>query len=378
MPLPSSHRSWLQRIAWGYLFCSLAITALGLPFLYSAATKADFSKQIQWLVIGIALFVIVSSINYRRYMDYVWLFYLGVIGLLVLVLRLPAIRGVNRAIQLPGFNIQLQPAELLKVALILVLADYLSKHPNIDSFKGFLLPLTIAGVPIVLILMQPDLGTVMTLPALVCALLFLSGASLWRMASLGIAACAAVIPLWTYVLHDYQKGRVLAWINPELYAKSTALHMIRGLTAIAHGGFYGQGLGNGVLTELDMLPEKHNDFIFGVIAEEGGLIAAGGLIFLFLLLTVQGFIIAYKAANPTGRLIAAGVSAMIGGQALINIGVVTGLLPTTGITLPLVSYGGSSLAATFVMLGLVMSVYSEERNPKPWEMTLDERKQREV
>jgi cell division protein FtsW len=157
-------------------------------------------------------------------------------------------------------------------------------------------------------------------------------------------------------MHTYQKSRIYAFLTPELYESAESYQMLMSLTAIGSGGIGGQGLGNGVITELDLLPEKHNDFIFGVIAEEGGLAAAGSLILLFLLLTLVGLHVAGQAGSKTGRLAAVGVSALLGWQALLNVYVVTGLFPTTGVTLPLVSYGGSSLVVSCAMVGLLLNI----------------------
>ena len=364
-PLPSARRPWWLRVHWLQLAIVLALAGLGLPFLRSAASEGEYRRQLLWMTIGLLGFSVMSCVDYRFWLRRAYAVYAVSVGLLLFVLRFSApIKGGGRWIPLWGFNVQ--PSEIFKLALVLTLARYLSWRGPIRSLAGLAIPFALMAAPAVLIQRQPDLGTALTLPPTLLAMLFVAGASSWRIALAGTAGLAAAIPLWwEYGMVDYQKRRVLAWLDPEGHANSAAFHLIMGLTAISQGGLYGRGLGNGTLNELDLLPEKHNDFIFGVVAEEGGLLAAGAMTALFLLLVLGSLSIAAAAVDEAGRLLAVGVATLVGGQALMNIGVATGLLPTTGVTLPLISYGGSSLLMTLAMLGLVMNVAARENNPGP-------------
>lgn len=342
------------KLDWVFLAAALAIIGLGLPFLHSCTNALYFNRQLVWLAVGLAAMFFFLMVDFRLWIAKAYWLYAGSVALLILVLFAPPINNARSYLRLG--SVGMQPSELFKLALILALAHHLGKRENQHLLQGLIIPALLTLAPLFLILQQPDLGTSLTIPPILFAMLWASGARPLHLGGAVVIGLASLWALWEYGMRPYQKIRVYAFLQPELYESAGAYQMLMSLTAIGSGGISGQGLGNGVITDLDLLPEKHNDFIFGVIAEEGGLAAAGSMILLFLVLTLIGLHIGGNAASKSGRLVAVGVSVVLGWQALLNIFVVTGLFPTTGVTLPLVSYGGSSLVVSCAMIGLVLNV----------------------
>ncbi len=344
---------WL-RMEWAFLLVGLGIIGLGLPFLKSSATPADFTKQVVWLAVGLAALLFFAMVDYHFWIKWAYWIYAGAVGLLLVVLFSPAINNAHSYLRIGPVG--MQPSELFKLALILSLARHLGKRENQHLLQGLVIPFALTLGPMFLILKQPDLGTALTIPPILFTTLWASGARFTHLFSAILLGLASIYPMWRYGMKPYQKARIYAFFDPERYESSEAYQLLMSLTAIGSGGVSGLGLGNGVITDLNLLPEKHNDFIFGVIAEEGGFVVSATLIALFLLFTIIGLHIAWAASDRFGRLLATGVAVIIGWQAALNIYVVTGLFPTTGVTLPLVSYGGSSLVVSCSMIGLVLNV----------------------
>lgn len=337
-----------------------AIVAIGLYYLASI-DPAYFRRQLLWAGVGGAGLFAVLCVDYRLLLAKAYQVYAGAFLLLMVVLLQPEVRGARSWINFKFFAVQ--PSEIMKLALILALAAYLGKRDNQWTVRGLIMPFLLLFLPLGLILKQPDLGTGILLPPILFAMLYASGARLLHLGLIAAAGALSAVPMWMFVLKEYQKNRVRAFIDPELYSAREAWQLIQSLIAIGGGGVSGRGWGEGTQNALGLLPDRHTDFIFGIIAEEGGLRTAGTVLGLYLLLVVGGLHIARVCRDPGGKLIAVGVSALIGFQALINIGVVTAVLPTTGITLPLVSYGGSSLVITFAMVGLLLNVGLSNRVP---------------
>ncbi len=342
------------RVDWLFLIGVLAVIGLGLPFLRSSATPGDFMRQIVWLCIGFAALIFFALADYHFWIKYAYWIYAFSVGLLIVVLRAPAINNAHSYLRVGPVG--MQPSELFKLALIMALARHLGKRENQHMLHGLIIPFILTLAPLFLILLQPDLGTALTIPPILFATLWVSGARFSHLFSAVVLGLASLWPMWQYGMRPYQKVRIYAFFDPEKYESGEAYQLLMSLTAIGSGGLAGMGLGNGVITDLNLLPEKHNDFIFGVIAEEGGFAAAGSMILLYLLLSLIGLHIANNAVDRFGRLLAAGVAVIIGWQAILNIYVVTGLFPTTGVTLPLVSYGGSSVVVTCAMAGMMLNV----------------------
>ncbi len=342
------------RVDWLFLVVALAIIGLGLPFLRSSATPSDFIKQLVWLGLGLAAMVLFAVVDFHFWIKWAYWIYAGAAALLVAVLFAPAINNAHSYLRIGPVG--MQPSELFKLALILALAHHLGKRENQHMLHGLIIPFALTLTPTFLILKQPDLGTALTIPPILFAMLWASGARFSHLAGAVAMGLASLWPMWNYGMKPYQKARIYAFFDPERYESAEAYQLLMSLTAIGSGGVAGLGLGNGVITDLNLLPEKHNDFIFGVIAEEGGFAVSATMVLLFLLFALIGLHIAWTASDRFGRMVATGVAVIVGWQAILNVYVVTGLFPTTGVTLPLVSYGGSSMVVTCAMVGIVLNV----------------------
>lgn len=347
-------RPWYWRADWLPLLAMAGIVGLGLPYLRSAAGDAEFTRQLQWLGVGALVLAVTAAVDYRLWLRVAWPLYGMAVALLAFVLTQAPTKGARSWIKLGAFNIQ--PTEAFKFALILVVARVLSRTDRPHTAGGLLLPFALTLAPMAMILQQPDLGSALTLWAPLFAMVFASGARAKHLAAVMGAGLVSVIPLWQFGMKEYQKDRVRAFWDPVHSGLNEAFQAKMSLLAIGAGGLMGRGLHQGTLNTLNMLPERHNDFIFAVIAEEGGLMRAGALLGLYALFALSGFRIATHTPEPGGRLLAVGVAVMVAGQAFLNVAVVTVLLPTTGITLPWVSYGGSSLVATTAMAGVLFNV----------------------
>ena len=346
-----SDRGW--KIDWVVVISTAIVVGIGLYYLKSA-DEEYYYKQLNWLLVSILALATGFVIDFRLLIRHSLAIYIGVFLFLVGVLFTSPINGARSWIRLPGFN--MQPSELMKIALILLLAKILSSHEKQATVRGLIMPFIVTIIPLGLILKQPDLGTGMLFPPLLVVMVFSSGARILHLVVVGFAGLCGAAPMWLFIMKEYQKNRIRAFLNPELYSAREAWQLIQSLIAIGSGGISGMGWGQGSQTSLDLLSEKHTDFIFGVIAEEGGFYVATGLLIAYLVLVLGGLHIARHASDPSGKLLAVGISTIIGVQVLENVGVVTASLPTTGITLPLISYGGSSMIVTFFMIGLLLGV----------------------
>ncbi len=346
-----SDRGW--RIDWVVCFATAIVVSIGLYYLKSA-DESFYDKQLLWLGVSIAALAGGFLIDYKVLIRHAFVLYCITFFLLIMVLFSAPINGARSWIRLPGFN--MQPSELMKVSLILLLAKILSSHENQATVRGMILPFLVTLIPLGLILKQPDLGTGMLFPPLLILMVFASGARILHLAVVCIGGICGAFPMWFFLMKEYQKNRIRAFLNPELYSAREAWQLIQSLIAIGSGGLYGMGWGQGSQTSLDLLSEKHTDFIFGVIAEEGGFYVAAVLLAAYLLLILGGLHISRYTREPAGKLVAVGISVIIGAQVLENVGVVTASLPTTGITLPLISYGGSSMVVTFFMIGMLLGI----------------------
>lgn len=343
----------ITHVDWLLVLAVTAIVGLGGTYLASASPTA-FAAQLRWFAVGGAALLLTALIGYQRLLQHAYAIYATVLGLLVLVLFMRPHRGAHSWIDLPGFSVQ--PSELAKIALVLVLARHLMYKENQARLRGLLTPVALTLIPVALILKQPDLGTAMTLMPMLFIVLFASGARPGHLAAAAGCGLAAVVPMWLFLLKAYQKARIYAFLDPIRYEAHEAYQLIMSTIAIGSGSWTGMGWGRGSVNTLGLLPDRHTDFIFVVIAEEGGLMRAGLLILLYAVLIFCGFSAALSTREPGGRLVATGATGLLGAQAALNLGVVEALLPTTGITLPLVSYGGSSMVATLVLVGLILSV----------------------
>jgi rod shape determining protein RodA len=285
--------------------------------------------------------------------------YVVCLGLLLAVLLFGVgAKGAQRWIALPGFRFQ--PSEIVKLVLPLMIACYLANRPLPPSLRHILISLVLIFVPVVMIMKQPDLGTSLLIAASGIFVLLLSGIY-WRYIFGALAVAAAGLPGLWMVMKDYQKQRVLTFLDPESDPLGSGWNIIQSKAAIGSGGIDGKGWMQGTQSQLDFLPESHTDFIIAVLAEEMGMIGVLFLLAIYLLIIGRGLIIAVRAQDSFGRLVAGSVTLTFFVYIFVNIGMVSGLLPVVGVPLPLVSYGGTSIVTLMAGFGLLMSVQAHRQ-----------------
>jgi rod shape determining protein RodA len=348
---------------WPLFIAAALLAIIGVINLYSATsvTRASlqdiYIQQVYWLVVGGILSTFVATLDYRHLERVSYAFYgLGLILLLLVFVLGRDIRGSSRWIYIGPLSIQ--PSEFTKLFLILALAKYLHNdtHGEGRTLRDLLAPAAITAVPTFLILRQPDLGT-----ALIHLLIFVSICAMlrirWQSLLTLVMGTAVVTPLmWTYVLKDYQKQRITSFLNPEANILGANWHAHHARVAIGNGGLAGSGFMRGTQNQFLFLPDQYSDFPFAVFAEDWGFFGGLLLISLYSFLVLWAVAIASRARDRFGAVLAIGVGALIFWHAFFNLGMVTGLLPVVGVTLPLFSYGGSSLLTILVGIGLLMSV----------------------
>ena len=356
-------RGFRDQFDWPLFVTVCAIAVIGVVNLYSAtspigSTLRDvYITQIYWLTLGAGVAVLVAAIDYRFYERHGWAIYGAGLVLLVLVFLLGReVRGATRWISFGAFT--LQPSEIMKICLIVALAKYLHNDPKTDgrTLKDLVIPGAILAVPMTLILLQPDLGTAMILAFIFGTIMVLTKLKLRSLVTLALAFVLSAPLTWTYLLQDYQQERIRAFFNPHSDILDTGWHAHQSLVAIGSGGVTGKGFMQGTQNQHRFLPDQQSDFPFSVWAEEQGLLGVMLLLGLYMFLILWGLKIASQAKDRFGAVIAVGVSAMLFWHTVINIGMVTGLLPVVGLTLPLFSYGGSSVLTVMIGIGLLMNV----------------------
>jgi len=356
-------RRLLQCFDWGLLALTLCIGAAGLVALYSAvsagAAEPDillFKKQLIWYGGGLVVMIGCFVFDYKQFERFATFIYLASVGSLLAVLLFGKyVAGSRRWLALGPFS--LQPSEMAKVAVIIILARYFAKVINTDGFslRDLMMPAFLTALPFGLIVRQPDLGTAMVI-ALIAGTMTLFVKIERRTLSWLIATFTLLVPLVWFFLRGYQKQRILTFLNPDRDPLCAGYHIIQSKIAIGSGMLTGKGFLKGTQNALSFLPEQHTDFIFSVLAEEWGLMGALTVIILFLIIIAWGLSIAGRCRDPFGTILSVGVTAMIAWQVLINIGMVMGLMPVVGVTLPFVSYGGSSIITMMMGIGLLMNV----------------------
>ena len=357
-------RAWeaLTRRIDSFLFgCALALVGVGLVTLFSASDQSvarvttqlfsfGFALVLMWMVANIAPQTLARAA--------VPLYVLGVVLLVGVALFGVVVNGSRRWLNL-GFA-RIQPSELMKIAVPLMLAWYFQKFEGRINWKDFAVAAVLIVVPVYLIKRQPDLGTALLIAASGFYVLYLAGLS-WKIIVGLVAFAGATGPyVWAH-LHDYQRERILTFIDPARDPLGTGYHSTQASIAIGSGGVIGKGWLNGTQTHLDFLPERHTDFIFAVFGEEFGLIGNGLLLVLYMLLIGRAMVITANASTLFARLMAGAVTLMFFTYAFVNMGMVSGLLPVVGVPLPLVSYGGTALVSLFIGLGILMSVQAHRK-----------------
>ncbi len=347
----------------GQLLTALALlSGAGLAILYSASNQDVAELQRQLIRLGIAFvgMVVIAQVppeTLRRWTPWV---FIGGLVMLVLVLFFGSYgKGAQRWLGVGP--IRFQPAELMKLAIPLMVAWYLSRRPLPPTFGQVLVALVMTAVPTALIILQPDLGTAVLVSAAGLFVVFLAGLR-WRVLIGALLAILATIPIfWMFLMHEYQKQRVLTLFDPERDPLGAGYHIIQSTIAIGSGGVYGKGWLNGTQSQLQFLPERNTDFIFAVFAEEFGLVGVVQLLVLYLFIIWRGLYIACQAQDNFSRLVAGSLSLTFFVYVFVNVGMVSGLIPVVGLPLPLISYGGTSMVTLMAAFGILMSVHTHRR-----------------
>jgi len=348
---------------------TVALSLGGLVMVFSASgivaemkyTDSTYylQRQIVWMVLGFSMLFVVSQIDYRQWKQWVPWILMGCLGGLLLVLAFgPQINGARRWLTFGFFSIQ--PTEMTKLAVVLYLAAFLANpnHRITDWRRGFLPPVAVVSSLCLLIVVEPDLGSIVIIGLVFVCMMFVAGARLRHLACLGLPMILGFFAL--IAISPERWERFTTFLNPFQDREGAGYQLVQSLLALENGGVFGVGLGQGK-QKLLYLPEGHTDFVLALIGEELGLIGTLGLLGLFVILVFKGFRVAALAPDVFGRFLALGITLLLTLQAMINAGVVSGMLPTKGLTLPLVSYGGSSLLTTMLAIGILLSIARQGR-----------------
>ena len=348
-------------VNWLLVLLVTLVAAIGFAMLYSAADGSVSpwaSRQMARFAIGLVMMVAIALVDVRFWLRHAYVIYALALALLLAVEVMGTIgMGARRWVDLGIF--QLQPAEVVKIALVLALARYFHGISHEDIGRPILLipPLAMALAPIALVLRQPDLGTAVLIAIVAMVLFFQAGVRIWKFA-LAVALVLVVVPFaWRYGLRDYQRQRVLTFLDPESDPLGAGYHILQSKIALGSGGVLGRGFMQGTQSHLNFLPEQQTDFIFTMLAEELGLIGCLVLVGLYIAILTYGFAIALRSRNQFGRLVAMGITVTFFVYVFINIAMVTGLVPVVGVPLPLVSYGGTAMVTLLMGFGLLIGVY---------------------
>ena len=352
---------WQQLHIDPWLCSFLVLNALlGLTVLYSASAQdvGLVSKQAMSFGIGFIVMFSLAQIPPKVYQAFSPYFYVfGVLSLLAVVIFGEVRMGAQRWIDIPGFG-SVQPSEFMKIGMPMMIAWFLSRKALPPSFSQVILSLVLIVIPFLLIAEQPDLGTSLLVLASGIFVLFLSGLS-WRLIAAAAGAVAMIIPIaWEFLLHDYQRQRVLTLLDPEADALGTGWNIIQSKTAIGSGGFSGKGFLEGTQSHLHFLPEGHTDFIIAAYSEEFGLIGVSLLILLYCAIIFRTFQIGLQSFHNYGRLVAGAFGLSFFVYVFVNAGMVSGILPVVGVPLPFMSYGGTAIITLMSTFGLVMSIHT--------------------
>jgi rod shape determining protein RodA len=357
--------SFLQRIHIdGPLLILLLTLAAGSLFvLYSASGKSWdlLIKQATSFGIGLVAMVVIAQLEPRFMARWVPVLYvLGLILLIAVDVMGHNALGATRWINIPGV-IRFQPSEFMKVIMPATIAWYLAKRTLPPTLKHVGLSLALIGLPFILIVRQPDLGTSLLILASGTFVLFMAGLR-WRwIISVVTAAVPVAVGMWFFFMHDYQKQRILTFLDPESDPLGTGWNIIQSKAAIGSGGVFGKGWLLGTQSHLDFLPESHTDFIIAVLGEEFGLVGICALLLIYLLLIGRGLVITAQAQTLFGKLLAGSLTMTFFVYVFVNIGMVSGLLPVVGVPLPFISYGGTSLVTLLSAFGVLMSIHTHRK-----------------
>jgi rod shape determining protein RodA len=344
---------------------AVLLTAFGLVMAYTNSVEdgssaldsgSTFLRGLLWAGIGIAVFAAATAFDYKWLKTLAWPIYFANLGLLAVTLAIGSgVGGSARWVSIGPFTFQF--SELAKILTIVVLANYLSaRQGRLNSLASILGACLLVGPAWILVMLQPDLGTSLVFAAVLGGMLFMSGASLRWLGVLAGAVAAAVPFAWTHVLHDYQRERLLSFLNPTPDIQGAGYQLYQSLIAVGSGGLTGKGLTNGTQNQLNNLPVQTTDFVFAILAEELGLLGALVLFALFAALLWRILLCGWRSRDPFGLVFASGLATMIMFQLVVNVGMVIGVMPITGIPLPFVTHGGASLISLSLGLGVLQSI----------------------
>jgi rod shape determining protein RodA len=358
-PIELSLLEKLRLLNWPFVLVVALVALVGYGSLYSAGGGAHAPWAWRHGVrfgIGLGAMLVVALIDLRFWFRCAYVAYgAALLGLIAVEFAGQVAMGAQRWLDLGLF--QLQPSEVMKIALVMVLARYFHSAYLEDVARPahLITPALLALVPATLVLKQPDLGTSVMLLAGAGAMFFLAGVRWWKFA-LVIGTTLAALPIAWQQLHDYQRQRVMTFLNPESDPLGAGYHIIQSKIALGSGGLWGKGFLNGTQSQLSFLPEKQTDFVFTMLAEEAGLVGVLGLLLLLLVLIGYGFVFALRARSHFGRLLATGIATTFCLYVVINVAMVTGLLPVVGVPLPMISYGGTAMITVLIGFGLMLGV----------------------
>ncbi|HEX5466918.1 MAG TPA: FtsW/RodA/SpoVE family cell cycle protein [Candidatus Limnocylindrales bacterium] len=377
---PARVQAWASRSAsavWSafdiqLVLYALSLAVIGLLVAYvnspsgnALAAGTTLTRGLVWLALAIIAFIVAASFDYRWLKSFAWPLYLVNIGLLVLSMAVgTGGGGTSRWVVILGF--QFQFSELCKILMIVVMGNWLaSRQGRMASLGTIVGAILLVAPPMVLVLLQPDLGTSLVFVAILAGTLFLAGASLRWMGALGAAVLAVLPFVWAYVLRDYQKQRLLSFLDPSADPLGSGYHLLQSQLAVTSGGLFGQGPSatSNQLTATD-LPVQSTDFAFAVLAQALGFVGALVVLGLFVALLWRILRVGWRSDDPFGLVFAAGLASMIVFQMLVNIGMIIGLMPITGIPLPFITHGGASIVCIGLGLGILESINLRQAKPK--------------
>lgn len=354
-----------------YHFCyavwipALALVAIGLLFVYSASSgyRTNYMpRQLVWVIIGLCIAVPVSLIPFREYHNYAAPIYVLSIALLIAVLLFGVERNNARSWLGIG-TLGIQPSEFTKIAVILIFGRYLEDfEEHRYDIRYYFMSFILLFIPLMLILLQPDMGTALIFLPVVISMFYITGTRKSLIATTFLGIIASFPLLWHFVLKEHHKVRITLTWNPEIDPTGFGWQGVQSKIAIGSGELAGRGFMQSVQSRLNFLPERHTDFIYSVVGEEWGFLGCMLVLFLFIALIFGALFVARRAKNVFGEAVATGIAAMFATQVIMNIGMAVCLLPIIGIPLPLLSYGGSSMLTVMIALGLLQSIYGYSKN----------------